>query len=616
MMTASFLEKPPGRSEVEHWEWEPGTTPWPAWNRPLAQLLGQQAPEPKAPLAWLDWVAEDDRARVRSSTEAWVAADGNPPLLLVFRAPQSNGSLLHVVVQGTITERNGDGTARRILGAFVNTTRQFEAKQELKAAHERLGLVIAGISAGVWELNLETQLARCSPRFYELLGYSSAERLVAQETFLNELLHPDDQQMVNEAMDHHLRFNTPYRLDVRIRTRPGAYRWFEVSGQCHRNELGSPISIVGSIIDIDLKKNAQLELEKREFMLNESGAMARIGGWEMDLTTGRLWWSEEVRRIHEVEPHFEPVLEEAILFYVEEFRPAVRQMVAECITEKRPWDRELQILTARQRKIWIRTIGKPTLNEQGEVVSFRGVFQDIDRQKKREISLQKSLNLIRDQNQRLFSFAHIISHNLRSHTGNLELMIELMNETTEEAERSELLHQLRAISGNLNQTIAHLNEVVTIRTNRNQEKKRIRFADALAQTLATLAPEWPDLPEAVRADFTEAEEIDYVPAYLSSILSNLLTNASRYRHPARPLEVLLRTRRERGQLVLDVRDNGLGIDLQQCGGKLFGLYHTFHAHPQARGFGLFLTRNYVEALGGRIEATSTPGEGTIFTLTF
>jgi sensor histidine kinase regulating citrate/malate metabolism len=65
---------------------------------------------------------------------------------------------------------------------------------------------------------------------------------------------------------------------------------------------------------------------------------------------------------------------------------------------------------------------------------------------------------------------------------------------------------------------------------------------------------------------------------------------------------------------LDVKDNGLGIDLERQGRKIFGMYKTFHKHPDARGIGLFLTKNQVGALGGRIDVDSKVDEGTVFSV--
>jgi sensor histidine kinase regulating citrate/malate metabolism len=65
---------------------------------------------------------------------------------------------------------------------------------------------------------------------------------------------------------------------------------------------------------------------------------------------------------------------------------------------------------------------------------------------------------------------------------------------------------------------------------------------------------------------------------------------------------------------LNVEDNGIGIDLERQGRKIFGMYKTFHHHPDARGVGLFLTKNQVEAMGGRIEVKSKVDDGSIFSV--
>ena len=73
---------------------------------------------------------------------------------------------------------------------------------------------------------------------------------------------------------------------------------------------------------------------------------------------------------------------------------------------------------------------------------------------------------------------------------------------------------------------------------------------------------------------------------------------------------------ENGKKVLTISDNGLGIDLEKYKDSLFGMYKTFHKHPDSRGIGLFITKNQVEAMGGKIEVESKVGEGTAFKIYF
>jgi signal transduction histidine kinase len=111
-------------------------------------------------------------------------------------------------------------------------------------------------------------------------------------------------------------------------------------------------------------------------------------------------------------------------------------------------------------------------------------------------------------------------------------------------------------------------------------------------------------------------EITYISEYLESILLNLITNAIRYRQKGRKPVIFIQTYQENGSNFLEVSDNGMGIDLDQYGDKMFGMYKTFHRHPEAKGIGLFITKNQVEAMGGNISVTSTVNIGTTFKIKF
>ncbi len=96
----------------------------------------------------------------------------------------------------------------------------------------------------------------------------------------------------------------------------------------------------------------------------------------------------------------------------------------------------------------------------------------------------------------------------------------------------------------------------------------------------------------------------------------MITNAIKYSSPDRAPVIQLSTEKIPGFIVLSVKDNGLGIDLEKFGERLFGMYVTFHKHKDARGFGLYITKNQVEAMDGRIEVESKPGEGSTFKIYF
>jgi len=119
------------------------------------------------------------------------------------------------------------------------------------------------------------------------------------------------------------------------------------------------------------------ERARSETMLRIAGRVARIGGWTIELPGRELSWSDEVRMIHEVGPGEQPTLEEAIRFYPEEYRAEVGRIVKSCINEGRPFQFEMELITARGRRIPVMAIGEAVRNEGGEITRLQGAFQDL-----------------------------------------------------------------------------------------------------------------------------------------------------------------------------------------------------------------------------------------------
>ncbi|HBF20551.1 MAG TPA: hypothetical protein DDW81_10660, partial [Cryomorphaceae bacterium] len=255
-------------------------------------------------------------------------------------------------------------------------------------------------------------------------------------------------------------------------------------------------------------------------------------------------------------------------------------------------------------------------NSDGEITGFLCIATDISKIKEVEKEMAMVLDVTNDQNRRLLNFAHIVSHNLRSHSGNLSMTMEFLQKEENEEARQELFEMLQLSVNNLQETVKHLNEVVAINTRIEENMQEVSLNKHLRGAISNVHALLKSAEGEIVNHVKDGTSIMAVPAYLDSILINFLSNAIKYRSPERDPIITLTLTEEDGRVVLAISDNGIGIDLERHGQKLFGMYRTFHDNKDARGIGLFITKNQLEAMGGMVKVSSTVGQGTTFSLSF
>lgn len=280
------------------------------------------------------------------------------------------------------------------------------------------------------------------------------------------------------------------------------------------------------------------------------------------------------------------------------------------------WKGEIRNKNKNGQIFWVDCTIVPFLDKDGKPYQYISIQRDITLTKNAEIELNKSFSLVNEQNKRLLNFSYIVSHNLRSHTSNIISILNFLEKEDSPTEKEELMQHLKRVSRSLNDTLFNLNEVVSIRNNINLVIEPLNLLEYIKQALRVLEEQI--ILKRVKI-FNEVDKdimVNYNPAYLESVLLNFISNAIKYSSPDRQAEILLKISHEDGELVLQICDNGIGIDLKKNGSKLFGMYKTFNNNSDARGIGLFITKNQIDAMGGRVEVESELGKGSIFKIFF
>ncbi len=251
----------------------------------------------------------------------------------------------------------------------------------------------------------------------------------------------------------------------------------------------------------------------------------------------------------------------------------------------------------------------------GQVKGFFVHAADVTKIKLLENELITSNQTIREQNKRLLSFTNIVTHNLKSYANNLGLILDMFINAGSEEEKNEMLNFLKDISTGFSSTIVHLAEIVETQ-NRAIRLEPLSLSEYINKAIHTLLIDVKTTGAVIQNNVEEGVYVLANPAYLDSIILNFLTNSIKYKHPDRPPVIELSATVKRTEVVLTIRDNGLGIDLARHENDLFGMYKTFHGNADAKGIGLFLVKSQVDAMGGRIEVESEVSKGTTFHVFF
>ncbi|NHM02910.1 ATP-binding protein [Flavobacterium difficile] len=251
-------------------------------------------------------------------------------------------------------------------------------------------------------------------------------------------------------------------------------------------------------------------------------------------------------------------------------------------------------------------------DDNGNYTKYLIISRDISAIKLAEEKATKLVALSKNLNAKLANFTHIVSHNIRSNTSNISMLIDLIEDTDEYAEKKEYFQLLKQNNNKLSETISHLNETIDLQFTSKKRKTEINVKKEIASILETYKNDIKTNNISVEVTVAADLILNTIPTYFESIVSNLISNAIKYKSLHKKPFIKIKALKEKRKTVIFVEDNGIGIDLMKNKDKIFGMYKTFHNNSDAVGLGLFMIKNKIEVLGGTISLESKLGKGTIF----
>lgn len=286
---------------------------------------------------------------------------------------------------------NESGQIDRYLSIRTDITARKTAQAELLSEKQYFASVIEGTGAGTWEWNIKTGKTRFNEQWAKLLGYTLEELSpISVQTWL-DLTHPDDLVKADTLLKKHFSGETDaYECEFRMRNCLGLWVWILARGRVLTwTPEGNPEWMFGTHIDISQRKEQEHILKKTQMLLDKTGSIAGVGGWEVDLVSGQLYWSDETCRIHGVPVGYKPTLDEAINFYAPEAQPIIKKAVEHAIATGESWDVELPFIQAGGQKIWVRAVGSVEFDMQ-KPIRLIGAFQNITESMRQRLIVEEA----------------------------------------------------------------------------------------------------------------------------------------------------------------------------------------------------------------------------------
>jgi PAS domain S-box-containing protein len=306
--------------------------------------------------------------------------DGRLDVRIPAGAPDDNGEFARISTGFNRMAESLQKHRSALEGELANS----EAIQRKLQDAQRLGRI------GYWQLDLDTHHTWWSDEIYDVLGVDPGSFDRSREGFVN-LIHPADREGFVSRRDIAVQSGQPLDTEFRIVTAAGEIRWIHLFGRAMESQEGSDGQMhrrrSGVLQEITDRKHAELAIARGTELLNRTGALARIGGWELAADAVEPYWSEEIYRIHDLKPGTPLKIDEAFNFFPPDAQATIRAAVEAAFSDGTPWDLELPLITATGRRIRVRIQGQ-ALHESGKNVKLVGVLQDITEQHEAQAHLR------------------------------------------------------------------------------------------------------------------------------------------------------------------------------------------------------------------------------------
>ena len=324
-----------------------------------------------------DYIRSGYRIVDRESHE--VDGQGNPKVFL--------NSMIGIVENGMLLRTWG--IQRDITARWQAEKARALAEQALRESEQRFRLAAQAGKMFAYEWDAATDVIMRSPEAAQILGIDEAAHITAEEILTK--VHPDDRERLLAAMAALSPEKPHLQISYRMLRPDGTVIWVDRNSRAHFSEQGTLLRIVGMIVDITDRKQAEEALRQKDEALLEAQRLAGVGSWHWDSRTDSVTWSKELYRLMGLDPHLPaPSYKEHERLFTAESWERLRRAVEEALQSGTPYELDLEVVNPKSKIKWEIARGEPLRDGSGQIIGLRGTVQDITERRRAEEAIRES----------------------------------------------------------------------------------------------------------------------------------------------------------------------------------------------------------------------------------
>ncbi|MEQ8683742.1 MAG: PAS domain S-box protein [Imperialibacter sp.] len=592
--------------------WDLNLQTWEAqYNDQLKGMLGYKPSEiDGTQIAWHNLFHQGDRDKALDLMKKHI--NGEIDMIdMEYRMRHKDGRWIWIQNRGKVMERDSDGRAVRALGTHTDITQRKLAEYEL----QKLSLVASKTHNGVIITDANARVAWVNEAYEKMTGFTLAE--IAGKSPADAVSGPDTDSAVAKRIEEKLAGRQIIREEVVYYKKNGEKIWVALEITPIFDTMGNLERFISIETDITERKkhdNQRVILEAAVKNIAEAVLIINKPCKKNDAMYKVVYSNDAFSKMTGFSPEDVEQRNPISLLRGPKSDSGKLAKVFGAITSESYIQEDLVSYKKNGESFWINLavspVGDLSNNNQHYFVA---IVKDISERKQAQNEAQGLTNELISRNKELQEFTQIVSHNLRAPVVNILGLTQIFDKSQAFNQYNlKILKHLTESAQQLDTILIDLNDILQVKESSTQVKQKFILKDLIQQVLSSFMLQIEESGAKISVQADESIQLEVIRGYAHSIVHNLTTNALKYRHPRRPLELEVTSYTTEADLVLWVKDNGLGMDTKQIEGKLFKLYKRFHNHVEGKGMGLFLVKTQVERMGGTIKVFSTLGKGTAF----